>query len=66
MTLEEIKELLKELDEISLMETLNINSEMLVDRFSDLIEDKADVLEEDLEEERDDDGDYMSEMWQAS
>lgn len=55
---------MKELDEITLLETLNINSEMLVDRFSDLIEDKADVLERDLEEE--DDGDYMSEMWQAA
>jgi hypothetical protein len=64
MTLTEIREMMKELDEITLLETLNINSEMLVDRFSDLIEDKADVLERDLEEE--DDGDYMSEMWQAT
>jgi hypothetical protein len=55
MTLTEIREMMKELDEITLLETLNINSEMLVDRFSDLIEDKADVLERDLEE--DDDGD---------
>jgi len=64
MTLEEIKEMLRELDEISLLETLNINSEMLVDRFPDLIEDKADVLEQDLEENKDDD--YMSEVWQYS
>lgn len=64
MTLEEIKDMLRELDEISLLETLNINSEMLVDRFSDIIEDKADVLEQDLEEEED--VDCMSEMWQYS
>jgi hypothetical protein len=63
MTLEEIKEMLIELDEISLLETLNINSEMLVERFSDLIEEKADLLEQDLEEDEDD---YMSEMWQNS
>lgn len=51
LTLEEIKERLKRLDEITLLEVLDISSEELVERFSDVIEEKSDDLEEDLEEE---------------
>jgi hypothetical protein len=36
------------IDEITLMEVLEISSEDLVERFQDLIEAKADELEEDL------------------
>ena len=52
LTLEEIKDRLKLQDEISLLEILEINSEDLVERFQDKIEDKADELEPDLEEEK--------------
>ena len=51
LTLEEIKERLKRLDEITLLEVLDISSEELVERFTDVIEEKSDELEEDLEEE---------------
>lgn len=51
LTIEEIKERLKHLDEISLLEILNISSEELVEKFEDKIEDKAEELEEDLEDE---------------
>jgi hypothetical protein len=49
LTLNDIKERLIQIDEITLLEILEINSEMLVERFIDLIEDKADLLERDLE-----------------
>lgn len=51
LTLEEIKEKLKQVDEVSLLERLEISSEDIVDRFGDIIEDKADELENDLEED---------------
>jgi hypothetical protein len=41
---------LKQLDEISLMELLNINSEDLVDRFSDLIENDPNRYERELQQ----------------
>lgn len=50
MTFEEIKERLKRLDEILLLEVLEISSEDIVERFSDLIEDKLEELESELEE----------------
>lgn len=40
ITLTELMERLKRVDEISLLEILNISSEDLVDRFGDLIEDR--------------------------
>ena len=40
---------LKNLDEISLMEALEISSEDLVERFIDRIEDKMDILEQEVE-----------------
>jgi hypothetical protein len=51
LTIPEISERLKRIDEISLLEILNISSEELVDRFQDLIEEKADELEQELEDE---------------
>ena len=45
LTLEDIKDKLKQLDEVTLMETLEITSDDLVDRFSDLIEQQQDTLE---------------------
>jgi hypothetical protein len=49
-TLEEIKDKLKQLDEVTLLEVLEVTSENLVDRFSDLIEQKQDTLENDFDE----------------
>ena len=44
LTLEELRERLKSLDEICLLELLNINSEDLVKAFSDYIEDNFETL----------------------
>ena len=44
-TIQEIKERLTQLDEITLIEILNITSEDILDRFEDYIEDQADRLE---------------------
>jgi len=49
-TLEEIKDKLKQLDEVTLMETLEITSEDLVERFVDRIEQKQETLEIDLDD----------------
>lgn len=51
LTLEDLKNRLKGIDEISLLEILEINSEEIVNRFVDKIELKADDLESDFEEE---------------
>jgi hypothetical protein len=51
MTLVELKDKLKRLDETILCEILDITSEELVDRFEDLIEDHFEELESDLEDE---------------
>lgn len=48
LTIHDICDRLKNLDEISLLEVLDISSEDIVDRFNDKIEDKADELEEEL------------------
>jgi hypothetical protein len=53
LTFEEIKERLVKLDEITLLEILDISSEDIVERFSDLIELKQDDLEEELSDEAD-------------
>jgi len=50
LTLTEIQERLIKLDEILLMELLEINSEDLVERFIDRIEDRADELEEQVDD----------------
>ena len=52
LTIYDICDRLKNLDEISLLEVLDISSEEIVDRFSDKIEDKADELEEELRDWR--------------
>ena len=51
LTLNELCERLKHIDEISLMEVLEINSDEIVDRFVDKIEDRMDVLQLDFEAE---------------
>jgi len=54
-TFEEICEQLKETDEITLLEQLDISSEEIVERFRDLIENKLEFFQQDLE---DDDDEY--------
>lgn len=53
LTLLDIKEKLKLLDEITILEVLNISTEDLLERFTDKIEDRADELEGELEEDED-------------
>lgn len=45
----ELKERLKRLPEIDLLEVLQIDSEQLVERFDDLIEEKADWLADEVD-----------------
>ena len=52
-TFEEICEQLKETDEITLLEQLDISSEEIVERFRDLIENKLEFFQQDLEEDDD-------------
>jgi hypothetical protein len=49
MTFLELCDRLKQLEETLLLEVLDINSGQIVDRFQDVVEDKRDYLEEDLE-----------------
>lgn len=51
MTISELFDKLKELDEISILEILNLSSVELVDRFQDEIEDKYDELSVKFEDE---------------
>lgn len=53
LTLNELCERLKHIDEISLMEVLEINSEEIVDRFVDKIEERIEDLQLDFEAELD-------------
>lgn len=55
VTLTELKDKLKQIDEISLLEVLGITSEDLVERFYDLIEDRYDELQEEFPPESDQD-----------
>lgn len=48
LTFEEIKECLKRLDEVTLLELLDIKSDDIVERFSDIIEDQVEQLQEEL------------------
>lgn len=50
LTLEEIKQQLRQVNEVDLLEILDISSEDLVDRFQDIIEDKIDTLAPEFEE----------------
>jgi hypothetical protein len=45
LTLEEIKERMKRWDEVTLLEELEIRSDSIVERFDDIIEERADYLE---------------------
>jgi ribosome assembly protein YihI (activator of Der GTPase) len=45
MTLHDLAEKLKKVEEVTLMEALEISSEEIVDRFLDRIEEKFDTLE---------------------
>ena len=45
LTLNDILDRLRQLDEVDLVDLLGINSDMLVDRFQDLIEERIDKLE---------------------
>lgn len=49
LTLNDIKDRLKQINEIDLLELLEINSEDIVERFTDLIEDNFDKLEKEVE-----------------
>jgi hypothetical protein len=53
LTLNELCDRLKHIDEISLMEVLEINSDEIVDRFVDKIEERMDDLQLDFEAELD-------------
>lgn len=53
ITLGDVINHLKRIDEISLLEVLDISSEDLVDRFVDKIEDRYELLREEFEEEND-------------
>lgn len=46
LTLNDILDRLRQLDEVELLDILGVNSDILVDRFSDIIEDKLEQLEE--------------------
>lgn len=50
LTFADVCDRLKQQDEISVLEVLEINSEELVDRFRDRVEEKFDYLVEDLED----------------
>lgn len=45
LTLNDILDRLRQLDEVELLDILGVNSDMLVDRFADLIEEKLEALE---------------------
>ena len=51
LTFHELKERLKQIDEISLLEVLDISSEDLVDRFEDLIDAKYDQIIQEFPED---------------
>lgn len=44
LTIPEIVDRLKQLDEVTLLELLNITSEDIVNRFDDIIEDRVELL----------------------
>ena len=49
LTLYDIADLLRSEDCVTILELLDISSDDLVDRFMDVIEDKADKIEKELE-----------------
>lgn len=55
LTIYELQDRLKEIDELSLLEILNISSEEIVDKFIDTIEEKYPVLVKEFEKSDEDD-----------
>lgn len=55
LTLNDLKEKLKQIDEISLLEILDITSEDIVENFEDKIEEKMEELCEEFEDEESED-----------
>jgi thymidylate kinase len=53
ITYEELRDRLRGVDEISLLELLDISSEDIVERFQDRIENRIEQLESDFEQESD-------------
>lgn len=53
LTLTDIIDRLKQLDELDLMDVLGLTTEEVVDRFLDVIEDRADLLEQLLKGDED-------------
>jgi hypothetical protein len=53
LTLTDIIYRLKQLDEVDVTDILGLTTEDLVDRFADVIEDKADLLEQLLKDDDD-------------
>lgn len=51
LTMYDVSERLKKLDEVTLLEVLEISAEDIVDRFQDLIEDNLETLQEELADE---------------
>jgi hypothetical protein len=49
LTIHDIADLLKREDCVTILELLNIDSEELVNRFMDVLEDRADRIEKELE-----------------
>ena len=54
LTFEDVRDRLKNLDEITLLEVLDVSSEDIVERFADRIEDRLLDLEEELSEQEED------------
>jgi hypothetical protein len=48
LTFNDLKDRLRSLDEVTLLELLNLTSDDIVDRFEDLIEDKQEQLEKEF------------------
>lgn len=53
LTLKDILEKLKQEDEVSVVELLDLRSDDLVERFIDIVEDKLEKLREEYEDEDD-------------
>ena len=58
LTLQELKERLKRLDELSLLELLDVTSEEIVEYFTDRIEDNFDRLMREVDYDGEDEEDY--------
>jgi hypothetical protein len=56
LTLPELYDKLKEVDELTLLELLEVNADQIVEAFKDLIDENADKLEKLFEEDTDTDG----------